>query len=342
MISKIFWPLLRWILFRFDAETAHQITFFLIKLGIRLNHLPLHIVSGCIPTPSAQSLPQVFGIPFLSRLGLASGFDKNAEILEGLPALGFGFAEIGTITPLPQPGNDRPRIFRNPNELALFNRLGFNNVGATLIAKRLSKVKPMLPENFRVGVNVGKNKDTPLENAAQDYVRAVSSFEGLADYLVINVSSPNTPGLRSLQNLENLRPIILETNAKISSWSKRPPLLLKLSPEIESSHLSETIQKAESWGIDGWILTNTSFGTWKNTLSGGWSGKPLSELSKKRLIEAKKVTEKPVLSVGGVFNEDEALSRLKAGADLIEIYTGWIYQGPQFPKRILQKISKIT
>ncbi|MGZ3697620.1 MAG: quinone-dependent dihydroorotate dehydrogenase [Bdellovibrionota bacterium] len=335
-MRALLWLLARAFLFRFDAETAHLLTIRLIRLGIRLGGVPLRLVSGVWGWPVSPTV-RVAGIEFQGRLGLAAGLDKNAEILEGLPALGFSFAEIGTVTPRPQSGNERPRLFRDLARETLFNRMGFNNLGATMIAQRLRAARKSLPEGFRVGVNLGKNKDTPLEEAAQDYARAAAPFRGLADYLVINVSSPNTPGLRSLQTAESLRPIIAAVQAEIAAWEPRPPLFLKLAPEIEGDDLRTLLKAVENWKIDGWVLTNTLAGSFKDQI-GGFSGKILTERSRRSLITAREVTSLPIVSVGGILDGDEALKRVEAGADLVQIYSGWIYRGPALPREIAKKL----
>ena len=228
-LRKWVWRFVRRVLFHVDPEKVHVLSLRLIRVAIRCGNLPLRVLSGVdampVLTSEATSQVKVFNVDFSSRLGLAAGFDKNAEILAALPALGFGFAEIGTVTPRPQPGNDRPRLFRDTQTRSLFNRMGFNGVGAALVAQNLNEARPKLPTHFRVGVNVGKNKDTPLEKSYEDYRKAVQPFQGLADYLVINVSSPNTPGLRSLQSVEQLRPILSEVCEEISKWKYQPPLL---------------------------------------------------------------------------------------------------------------------
>ncbi len=334
------WRCIKWALFHFDSEWIHC---WMIR-GIRLGHVfrnkPLILFSG-VDLEKEESSIDVMGMPFLSQVGLAAGFDKNAEILESLPALGFGFAEIGTVTPLPQSGNDRPRLFRDPGQATLFNRMGFNNLGAITVAARIRKSRPHLPKNFRIGVNLGKNKETPLNAAKDDYACAVKAFEGLADYLVINVSSPNTPGLRSLQTLEALKPIVYEIRQIIDHWTIQPPLFLKLAPELSLPLLVEMVQTLESFGIDGWVLTNTLSGSYSlglKTLEGGWSGKCLTHLSMTHLIEIRKISKKPVISVGGIHSCDEARARIQAGANLIQIYTGWIYDGPTFPNQLNQAI----
>ena len=309
-LREVFWRGVRWFLFKLDPEFAHRLTLRFIRLGIFLGNVPLRIVSGAESETEKAPTHSVFGIEFQSCLGLAAGFDKNAEILTALPALGFGFAEIGTVTPRPQPRNSRPRLFRDAPRGALFNRMGFNNLGAEVISKRLIHAKSVLPAGFRVGVNVGKNKDTPLESAWEDYVRAARPFEGLADYLVINVSSPNTPGLRSLQTIEALKPIIGEVANLLSGWRSKPPLLVKVAPEMNGLELVHLVQTAEPWGVDGWVLTNTLGGTLKvgsQELTGGWSGKPLAELALRSLVEVRAATRRPIISVGGIFSPLDAL-----------------------------------
>jgi dihydroorotate dehydrogenase len=352
-----FWGLFKWLLFRFDAEGVHRFSVAMLRLAMRMGRWPLRALSGAraprarielsgAPAPKAVA-PCVWNMEFASRLGLAAGFDKDAEILAGLPDLGFGFAEIGTITPRPQAGNDRPRLFREPGKQAIFNRMGFNGLGAAIVAERVAAIRPTLPRGFRVGINIGKNKDTPNEEAAQDYLRAARAFEDLADYLVINVSSPNTPGLRALQSVEALKPIIEGVNEAITRWSKRPPLLLKLAPEVRGEDLKAVLEAGESWGIDGWVLTNTLGGSidvsrrpgGEQTLPGGWSGGPLVEKSRESLKEVRGLTKRPIISVGGILTPDEAALRLELGADLIQVYTGWVFGGPGFPAKVAARIA---
>jgi dihydroorotate dehydrogenase len=274
-------------------------------------------------------------------VGLAAGFDKDAEIVLGLPDLGFGFAEIGTVTPRPQAGNPRPRLFRDAATASLFNRMGFNGLGAELVASRLREAREKsharFPSSFRVGVNIGKNKDTPNEEAVADFLAAARPFREIADYLVVNVSSPNTPGLRSLQSVQALRPIALGLKELVGGWRRTPPVLLKLAPEIRGEDLRVLLEAAESWGVDGFVLTNTLAGTWPapgGELLGGWSGGALTAASRESLLSALRWTSRPVISVGGILSEDEAVSRLRAGASLVQLYSGWVFRGPGFPTRI--------
>jgi dihydroorotate dehydrogenase len=215
--------------------------------------------------------------------------------------------------------------------------MGFNGLGATLVAARLAELRPRLPAGFRVGINIGKNKDTPLDQAPSDYLKAVQPFRDLADYVVINVSSPNTPGLRSLQTTEALTPIVSLLKAELSKWTVEPPLLLKLAPELMGNELKEVVLELEKCGISGWVLTNTLGGdieTVSGKLSGGWSGGVLTEASRRSLQAVRAISRLPIISVGGIMTEEEARLRMELGANLIQIYTGWIYRGPTFPADI--------
>ncbi len=334
MIRAWCWKLFRRVLFWFDAETIHHWTLRAIQSSRFINGVPLRALSGA-SNPQPQERVRVFDIDFQSRLGLAAGFDKNAEIIEQLPLMGFGFVEIGTVTPRPQPGNPRPRLFRDAGSFSIFNRMGFNSEGAETVSRRLSRVRDRgsLPPTFRVGVNLGKNKETPNSDAPKDYLESVSAFEGLADYIVINVSSPNTPGLRDLQRAELLRPIVEAVKSHMTGWKKVPPLLLKLAPELSGEDFVDIIRVGGAWGVDGWVLTNTLGGT-RQGEQGGISGAPLAELSMKSLREVRALTSAPVISVGGIMNVAAAVKRLDAGAQLIQIYSGWIFEGPGFPVRI--------
>lgn len=339
---RFLWSIAKFFLFRLGPESAHRLMVVTMKVGISLGMARLRVAGGAASN-IAEAVPrEILGMTFLSRVGLAAGFDKDAEILEGLPGLGFGFAEIGTVTPLPQNGNDRPRLFREPARRAIFNRMGFNGLGAQVVSERLRDARLSLPEGFRVGVNIGKNKDTPLDEAARDYILAARPFNGLADYLVINVSSPDTPGLRSLQTVEALKPIVGGVQEIIGRWRMTPPLLLKVAPELKEGILGDLIRGVEAHGIDGWVLTNTLSGKIElggMEYSGGWSGSKLSIEARDRLREARSATRKPIISVGGIMDTQEARLRIELGADLIQIYTGWIYGGPSFPAELARAIS---
>ena len=336
------WRAIRKILFLFDAESVHESVQRLLRFSIRFGNIPFILITGQKVTPSSGQNLHLFGMDFSSRLGLAAGFDRNAEILDCLPPLGFGFVEVGGVTPRPQVGNPRPRLFRDVSRGALFNRMGFNGDGAVAVSSNLARVRDQLPPNFRVGINMAKNRETPADRAADDYVMVAKSFEGLADFLVINVSSPNTPGLRDLQTVEALERIVGGVMELISRWKKKTPLLLKLASELNAQQLEDLVPSLERRGIDGWVLTNTLLGTFKNdseVLSGGWSGKPLVENSRRSLETVRALTRKPIISVGGIYSEEEARERLKRGADLLQIYTGWVYEGPGFPARVSKAIQ---
>lgn len=336
------WKFWRSLLFRMDAEDAHHMTTrALTQLGALPTAPMLRWLSGASKRPIAPCT--VWGLDFRTPVGLAAGFDKNAEWVRVLPHLGFGFAEIGTVTPRPQSGNPRPRLFRDPAEQTLFNRMGFNNLGATLVARNLAVARPHLPEGFRVGVNIGKNKDTSDADAADDYARAIAPFEGLADYVVINVSSPNTPGLRALQTAESLRQLTDRVSSELAKWSRRPPLLIKLAPELAAEELRELVTQCESWGIDGWVLTNTWGGQISRggvTYPGGWSGKILREPSFASLSAVRALSAKPLISVGGIDSAEEARRRIDAGASLVQVYSGWIFRGPKLPSAIARELAR--
>jgi dihydroorotate dehydrogenase len=331
------WSLLRPLLFQGDAESTHErIVSVLAALGrTSAGRALLRAVSRqSLVSPGAAR--RVWNLDFRTAVGLAAGFDKNGVLLQALPHLGFGFAEIGSVTPRPQPGNARPRLSRDPSRQAIWNAMGFNNDGVEVVARRLEYAREQgwIPTNFPVGVNLGKNKDTPNEEAHRDYLEGARRFLSLADYLVINVSSPNTPGLRALQEPEGLRRIvdpILETRAGLR---RSVPVLLKLAPETGGTTLAELLRALEDQ-IDGWILTNTL-----QSNSGGLSGGPLADLSRARLLETVGQTKKPIISVGGILDPGEAAQRVRSGASLVQAYAGYIYGGPAFPAQLEAAISQ--
>ncbi len=285
-----------------------------------------------IPKRKYSQPKNVFGVEFLNDVGLAAGFDKNAKILKWLPSFGFGFVEIGTVTPLPQDGNQKPRLFRDVAHQSIFNRMGFNNHGAIEISKRVELARKYLPKQFRIGLNIGKNKDTPLEDAHLDYAKALFPFEGLCDFIVINVSSPNTPGLRSLQTVEALNSIVHSVQEVNLKWASPLPVLLKLAPELSENEFEALIKHEKEWDLSAWVLTNTLAGKWKNSheLEGGWSGLRLQDRSRSALKWFRKGTELPLISVGGIDSFEEMDERRIMGANLLEIYSGWIFQGPNW------------
>ena len=286
---------------------------------------------------------EVFGIKFPNPVGLAAGFDKNAEIYKQMHDHGFGFIEIGTVTPKPQDGNPKKRIFRLVNDDAIINRLGFNNDGVDQIVKRLKK-----NINVIIGGNIGKNKDTPNEKAADDYLICFQKLYDHVDYFAVNVSSPNTPHLRDLQNTEGLRSILIPL---IDENKKRlnKPILLKISPDLNNSDIVSIVDLIQELKIDGIITTNTTLSREKlksdnklKSQKGGLSGAPLRNRSTEviSLIHKYSKGNVPIIGVGGIMSADDALEKLNAGASLIQVYTGFIYNGPSFIYKINREIIK--
>jgi len=288
---------------------------------------------------------KVFGLTFRNPVGLAAGFDKNAEYVDELADLGFGFIEIGTVTPKPQPGNDKPRMFRLVADEALINRMGFNNQGVDVAATRLKYVKKR--KNVLIGGNIGKNKITPNEEAVNDYIICFDALFDVVDYFVVNVSSPNTPGLRDLQEKEPLMHILNTLQQRNAKNGLSRPILLKIAPDLTDSQLDDIIEIVNSTGIAGIIATNTtisreglhaSAALVKET--GGLSGKPLTKRSTEviRYLATKSHNAFPIIGVGGIHNAADAQEKLAAGASLVQVYTGFIYEGPALVKRICKAL----
>jgi len=332
------------ILFSLPAEAAHHVGFFFLRL---LFALPL--VGDLLAYALRPTRPlRVLGLDLPGPLGLAAGFDKDARGVDALLGLGFGFVEVGTLTPEPQPGNPQPRMFRLPQDRALLNRLGFNNGGVEGAVDRLRR-----PRRGVVGVNIGKNKHTPDARAVDDYVIAARAVARVADYVVVNVSSPNTPGLRALQATESLRPILVAVRRALDAASptRRVPLLCKIAPDLADEDIDAVADLALSLSLDGLVATNTTIARSGLQTSadevtalgaGGLSGAPLKARSLavvKRLRE--RVGDRLVLiSVGGIENAEDAQARLTAGADLLQIYTGFIYGGPLLPWQIQRALQR--
>lgn len=281
----------------------------------------------------------VAGLRFPSCVGLAAGLDKDAEAIEGLFALGFGAVEVGTLTPRPQPGNPRPRLFRLPSHRALINRMGFNNHGAAQAAARLRELE------WRpgpVGVNVGKNKDTPLEQATDDYLACVEALAPLGDYVVINASSPNTPGLRALQAPEALSTLLRSIRARVPAGK---PLFLKIAPDLEPEAVDAIVDVAMAAGADGLIATNTTvarpFDHPRAREAGGLSGPPVKDASTAVIRRAYQRSggRLPIIGVGGITTADDAWEKLRAGASLVQVYTGFIYEGPGMVPALLSGLA---
>lgn len=290
---------------------------------------------------------EVFGLNFSNPVGLAAGFDKNAKYLLALDTLGFGFVEIGTVTPLPQEGNPKPRLFRLPKDKALINRMGFNNEGAKAAAERVKEFR-LKHKNSKliIGGNIGKNKITPNENAWKDYEVCFNELHDVVDYFVVNVSSPNTPGLRDLQQKDSLKKILTHLQTLNNSRSNPKPLLLKISPDLNQSDLDDIIDLALEISLDGLVAANTTI-TRNNLVTsqeeiekigaGGLSGKPLAAESSKitEYIYKKSGGKIPIISSGGIFNATDAKEKFDKGASLVQVWTGFIYEGPAIVKKIL-------
>lgn len=341
--------ILRRILFLFDPEFAHALgSLYLRARGFVYQGQP-RAVKGV-----RRKLPDLGGVPVDSPLGVAAGFDKNGTMCLGLRSLGFGFVEVGSVTPRPQPGNPRPRLFRLQESNAMINRMGFNNQGAKVVGDRLRHLRAMVPIKFPIGINLGKNRDTPLENAGDDYLAALNELYDVADYLVINLSSPNTPGLTDLQEGHLLTPLLeLVREARDRLGRKMPgfhkPLFLKLSPDLSTAARKVAVQTAV--GLDyGIIASNTSRrrdfpGLQKSAQlseEGGLSGAPLREEALAHISEIRSwVGSKPLLiSVGGLGGVSDARARLEAGANFIQVYTEFVYSGPDYPHQIAKGLSQ--
>lgn len=323
---------LRPFLFRLDPERAHAATLRLLQL---VGGLP-PLGAALRKSSAGETNPvEIFGIRFPNRVGLAAGYDKDGLAWRGLAALGFGHIEVGTVTPRPQAGNPRPRVFRLSEDQALINRLGFPSRGAEFVARRLRSPRPA---GLVLGVNLGINKDTPLELAAEDYLSLMRVFTALADYLVLNVSSPNTPGLRQLQ-MRNYLDTLLSQLVK----EKSKPLLIKLSPDLSPEELEQALSEIVDHKLDGIIATNTTTDRFQlhsrfSVEKGGLSGAPLKKRSAEIVSRIHRLSQGklPIIAVGGIFSADDAKSALDAGASLVQLYSGLIYRGPGLVKEILQ------
>ena len=330
VFDVLYQRLLRPILFRFDAERVHHFAMaFLHGLGPVMQSLARARSARRLPS-SATMEREVFGLKFPNPVGLAAGFDKNALVLPAWEGLGFGFAEVGTITAKPQPGNPKPRLFRVPEISGVINRMGFNNDGADVVATRLAKLKATAQwPRFPVGINLGKSKVTPLDEATADYLYSFSRLRDLGDYFVLNVSSPNTPGLRSLQDRAALDQLFAAVQ---SANTTRQPMLVKIAPDLTWEAIDDVLALVESHRIAGIVATNTTIDhsavPEQRRETGGLSGLPIRARSTEiiRYISAR--TKVPVIGVGGIFSADDAKEKFDAGAALVQLYTGFIYEGP--------------
>ena len=342
-IDKILWSIfLKPFFFSFDPEKVHHFVVFAMKLFSPIIYLRKSLYHFKISGKNHPSLEkEVFGIKFPNPVGLAAGFDKNAELYKQMTALGFGFIEIGTVTPKPQDGNPKKRIFRLVSDAALINRLGFNNDGVDKIVTRLRN-----KGNVIIGGNIGKNKVTPNEQAKDDYLICFKALYHHVDYFAVNVSSPNTPNLRDLQNIDELKKILIPLIDENKQRDSKP-ILLKISPDLNDNDIKDIIDMILDLKIDGIITTNTTVSrdgltsNFKNE-TGGLSGLPLKDRSTAviKLIHEYSNKKLPIIGVGGIMSTDDAIEKLNAGASLIQVYTGFIYNGPSFVRNINKEIIK--
>lgn len=341
------YPFVRRILFQFNAEKAHHLTLSLLQFSGKLPGVSVLIQK--LYSVNDKSLEKnVFGITFPNPVGLAAGLDKNGEVFPEMACLGFGFVEIGTVTPLPQDGNPQPRLFRIIEDEAIINRMGFNNVGLNQMVQHIREGRKRKGGNVILGGNIGKNKLTPNENANDDYLKGLESLHPYVDYFVVNVSSPNTPNLRALQVKEPLTQLLNLLQQKNKSFPKPKPILLKIAPDLTNTQLDDIIEIVENTGIAGIVATNTTIERTGLHLSadeiahigaGGLSGKPLTQKSTEVVRYLCARTSKPVIAVGGIMSADDAIEKLRAGAALVQLYSGFIYKGPDLIKEILQQLK---
>ena len=360
------YQILRRLLFLLPAETAHYLSMNVLKGVCAIPFIRKQIRSTF--THQSPLTTHLFGLSFKNPVGLGAGFDKNAKYLRELETLGFGFIEIGTVTPRPQAGNEKPRLFRLPKDKALINRMGFNNDGVEIVAGRLKKwrkqpgvrssptgspstpnTKPLTP-NLIVGGNIGKNKTTPNEEAWKDYEICFRALHPFVDFFVVNVSSPNTPGLRELQEKDSLRKILTHLQQMNKGFAQQRPVLLKIAPDLTYQQIDDVIDLAHEIKLDGLVAANTTISresliTEQNTIqaigAGGLSGKPLEQKSTSvvQYIYDKTAGTIPVIGSGGIFTAADAARKFAAGASLIELWTGFIYEGPSITKKICRGLK---
>lgn len=333
----------RAVLFRMDAERAHDLV-----LGM-LSRYPW-MISKVFGSRFVADPVDLMGLHFPNRVGLAAGWDKDGRCLDGLQRFGFGFVEIGTVTPRPQTGNPRPRLFRVPQCGALINRMGFNNIGVDALVENVRKTKP---SHCILGVNIGKNAATALKDAVDDYLLSLRAVFQVADYVAVNISSPNTPGLRNLQGHEEfaafIGPICQERDKLAQQFGMQRPLLVKVAPDMDFQQLEWMASIARDAGVDGLIATNTTVscpdlvGTLDSVQSGGLSGSPLRPKAEAAISLLRKALgpDFPLIGVGGIDSAESAQSRIKAGADLVQIFTGLIYRGPRLVRECAEAIAEL-
>jgi len=340
----MFYQLMRSLLFQMDAEKAHH-------LGLKgLNALDMAGLSSLIYPKVPASPVNLMGLTFPNAVGLAAGLDKNGDYIEALAAVGFGFVEIGTVTPRPQDGNPQPRLFRLPDAQAIINRMGFNNFGVDHLIEQVK----LAQTDAVIGINIGKNIDTPVEKAVDDYLIGLNKVYAHADYVTINISSPNTPGLRSLQFGESLNTLLNELKEQQIRLSQQAghyvPMAVKVAPDLDSGEVEQLAESFKQYEIDAVIATNTTMsregveGMPFADEAGGLSGRPVFEKSTHVVKEFRQALSKnlPIIAAGGIMSADDANAKLDAGADLVQIYSGFIYQGPKLIGEIIKKLENRT
>jgi dihydroorotate dehydrogenase len=336
------YPLIKPFLFQLDAEVAHHLTISALRNPL------LRAFAGADKVGHPSLHRRLFGLDFPNPVGLAAGLDKNAEVIDGFAEMGFGHIEIGTITPKPQDGNPKPRLYRLKEDQAIINRMGFNNVGAMQAAKNLAARK----SKVIVGGNIGKNKVTPNEEAVKDYEICFNVLHEFVDYFVVNVSSPNTPGLRALQDKDSLSRILLSLQDINAGKPRYKPILLKIAPDLTREQLDDIISIVSDTRIAGLIATNTTIGREKLPHylpseieamgAGGLSGKPLTDMSTDiiRYLHTQSGGQFPIIGVGGIMSAEDALDKINAGASLVQLYSGFIYKGPKLIADINRALIK--
>lgn len=343
---KIFKPLL----FLFPAETAHRITVFFLDLAAAIPPVR-QLLKNWYCLKSSQLERHLHGLRFPNPVGLAAGFDKNGSHIRGLACLGFGFIEVGTVTPQPQAGNPRPRLFRLPADRALINRMGFNNDGLDALAARLKRLRQQgVPEGVIIGGNIGKNKVTPNELATDDYLKCFRALFDYVDYFVVNVSSPNTPGLRELQEKEPLTQLLQALQTENKKQAAPKPLLLKIAPDLTDTQLDDIADILKTTGLNGLIATNTTIARTgletpaeivETIGAGGLSGAPVREQATAviRYLRQNLGPDFLIIGVGGIDSAEAAREKLEAGADLVQLYSGMVYEGPGLVRAILENLT---
>ncbi len=382
IFATIMYKIVRGILFYFDAEKVHHFSMELLrivcKVGVLKRFVSKQFTVGNGQWAMGNQQSTINNLSFKNPIGLAAGFDKNAKYLNELEALGFGFVEIGTVTPLPQSGNEKPRLFRLPKDKALINRMGFNNEGVEIVAERLRKWQeatvqqlavgnkttvgniqtanrqpPTTNYQLLIGGNIGKNKVTPNENAWKDYEICFKALHPYVDYFVVNVSSPNTPGLRELQEKEPLKKILTHLQTLNKTYENPKPILLKIAPDLTETQVDDVIDLALEINLDGLVAANTTIDRanlatsalhLQNIGAGGLSGAPLGKRATAlvQFIHSKTQGKIPIIASGGVFNAADAAEKFAAGASLVQVWTGFVYEGPGIVKKIMKGLNGLN